>query len=342
MKRAFAVLLPILLSAFGTRPAVGEDFYANKTIKIITGGTPGGEFDSHARMLANYLGKYIPGNPTIVVENVPAASGLAAANYVFNVAKKDGTEIGGFTSNSVAMPMLGNDLAKFAPDKFNWIGTPGSYRDNAYLVFVRSTLPYKTFDDLRKVATPAVFGDKGQTLFLPLTKEVLGANIKIVEGYQGAEVNLALQRGEIDGMAVAYNNLKRITPDWLPSGFIRIVAQYAHNYRIKEFPDVPTGRELVRSRDDLDLVKFCELSLMLGYPFAAPPGVAPEKVAILRAAFDKTMEDAEYRAAMEKAGLEYSPKNGRDLAADIAEGSKVSPAIIARYKQLAAAALGGG
>jgi tripartite-type tricarboxylate transporter receptor subunit TctC len=332
MKHALAILAPVICVL--AAPVSAQEFYANKTLKIIVGGTAGGEYDSQARTLAAHMGKHIPGNPTIIVSNLPAASGIAAANYLFNVAKKDGTEFGGFTSNSLIMPVLGDEASKFVPAEFNWLGTPGSYRDNAYLMYSRAALPWRNMAELRALKKPAIFGNKG-TIFPRLLKDIFGAQIDVVEGYKGAEVNLALQRAEIDGMGSAYNNLARVNPEWLSDKFVNVLVQFGHDRRLPQFPDTPTAHELVTSPDDLALIQFCELALVLGYPFALPPGVPQERLRTLRAAFDATMQSAEYRAAMELAKLEYSPKGGAALAADIVNGLKVPPKIIERYKQLA-------
>jgi tripartite-type tricarboxylate transporter receptor subunit TctC len=341
MRACFTIVgAAALLAALTAGPAQAADFYQGKTIKMIVGGSVGGGYDTYSRLLATHLAKHLPGNPGVVVQNMPDGGGLVGANYVYNVAEKDGTAISLIARDALTQPLLGQELAKFDPSKFNWLGTPASYGDNAFALYIRSALPQKSIDDMRKADKPLIFGNRG-SVFLPLTQEALGANMKVLESYQGNEVSLAMERSEIDGTGTSYTNVMRQNGDWVSKGFIRVVVQYGHEKRSSLLPDVPTAQELAKSPDDLALIRFAELSLTLGYPYAAPPGVPPERVAMLRKAFDETMQDPEYKAAMQKAGLEYSPNSGPNLANDIAQATKASPGVIARYKKLVGQ-LGGG
>ncbi len=314
--------------------AFAADFYAGKTIRITTGNDPGGGHDLHSRIIANNLPRFVPGQPAIVVQNLPGAGGLAAVNYVYNVANKDGTDVGLFNRDVLLQPLFGQTAARFEIDKFNWIGTPASYADDAYLILVRSSLGYKTMEDVRKASPPLNIAHHGTPL-IPLVKEGLGASAKIITGYRGSnEAVVAFQRNEVDGIGTSYVNLSRRFPDWVKNDVVRIIVQYGHEKRLPELPDVPTARELAQTPDDLDLIKLTELPLTLGFPLAAPPGVPAENVKVLREAFAAMLQDPQYKAELGKAGLEYSPRSGELLLKDIREIMSVKPNVIARYKSL--------
>lgn len=327
----------LALAAVGGETSAA-DFYKDKTISILTAGSAGGSYDVHTRLVATHITKHIPGNPRTIVQNNTAGHGIAAANSVFNVAKKDGTELGQFNRDALILALLGTDQTKFKLDEFNWIGTPSSYADNAFVIWIRSALPYKSLADFAKASAPVNLGNKG-TVLVSLMKD-MATNVNIVEGYSGDVINMALERAEIDGLGTAYVNVVRETPHWLNDRLIRGVVQFGQAKRMAQLPDVPTGRELARNADELALIKFCELSFTLGFPFVAPPGVPAERVALLRKAFDATMQDAEYIAAVKKSGLEFSPKSGEGLSNDIAEATKAPPAVISRYKALVGQASG--
>ena len=333
-------LFGLLLWAFSGGSAFPADFYAGKTIRITVGGDSGGGHDVHARLIATYLGKYIPGNPNVVVQGMPGAGGLTAANYIFNAASKDGVEIGLFNRDVLILPLLDQNAARFRPDRFNWIGTPASYADDAYLIVIRSSLGYKTMDDVRKASPPLNIAHHGTPL-IPLVKEGLGASAKIITGYRGSsEAILAFQRNEVDGIGASYVNLMRRFPDWVSTDHVRVIVQYGHEKRLEGLPNVPTARELARTPDDLELIKLTELPLVFGFPVAAPPEAPAERVQELRRAFSSVMQDAGYRAAIEKAGLEFSPRGGEDLTTDIKDIMVVRPAVIARYRLITSDSVG--
>ncbi len=321
-------------------PAHAADFYAGKTVRITVGGDSGGGHDVHARLIANHLGKYLPGNPAVLVQGVPGAGGLSAANYMFNVANREGLELGLFNRDVLILPLLDQNAAKFRPERFNWIGTPASYADDAYLILVRSSLGYRNMEDVRKASPPINIAHHGTPL-IPLVKEGLGASAKIITGYRGSsEAILAFQRKEVDGIGASYINLTRRFPDWVPTDQVRVIVQYGHDKRLAGLPNVPTARELARTPDDLALIKLTELPLTFGFPVAAPPDVPAERVAELRQAFESVMKDKDYRAAIEKAGLEFSPRRGEDLAVDIGEIMSVRPDVVTRYRLITSDSVG--
>ncbi len=322
-----------LLLAFAGGSAMAADFYKGKTIKLITSGSAGGGYDTHTRLVATHITKHIPGNPNIIVQNMTEGSGVAASNHLFFKAKQDGTVLGQFNRDSITRAIVGVKLAKYTPSKFQWLGSSASYSENAFVIFVRYALPYKGIAEMRKAKKPVVFGNRG-TLLVPLVGEGLGANVKMINGYKGREINLALERGEIDGGGTSYSNILRRTPHWIPKKVARLVVQYGHAKRIARLPDVPTAQELAQNSDDLALVKFGELPLTFGYPFTAPPGTPKARVALLRRAFAATMKDKAYIKAVKKAKLEFTPQTGEELQAKIDFMSATPAKVLARYNKL--------
>jgi tripartite-type tricarboxylate transporter receptor subunit TctC len=317
-----------------------EDFYKGKTLKIIAGTAAGsGGYDAQVRTLAPYLSKHIAGNPNVIIQNMPAAGGMVAINHVYNVALKDGTEIGLFNRGTLFAPILGDDQAKYKSEQFHWLGTPASYAENAFTFFVRSALPYKSMDELRTANPPINVGNVSGVIIRALP-ESMGVKMKLITGYTGPELDLALQRGELDALGSSLSNLHNQTT-WLKDGFIRVLAQFGRTTRHPDLPNVPLGRELVKDPEDLALLEVSEMPLTIGYPFAAPPGIPANLIPILRAGFRDAFNDPQYQADVARAKLEFSPKLGEQLQADINKMVSVSPSVAERYRKLAAAERGG-
>jgi tripartite-type tricarboxylate transporter receptor subunit TctC len=321
----------LLLAA--SQAQADDDFYKGKTVKIIVGAATGAGYDAQARVLGRHIGKYIPGNPAVVVQNMPAGNGMAATNHLYNIALKDGTEIGLFNRNSLFAPLMGQDVAKYEVDKFNWLGSSASYTENAYVFMIRAALPYKTFEDLRTTKTPLNVG-VGSSVLVRVTGEALGANLKLISGYPNNQLDIAFEKGELDAQGTSYANLLQFTPQWLKDNFVRILVQYGSGKPLPELKDVPTAIELAKNEDDRLLIKFSEGALTLGFPTAAPPGLPADRVATLRDAYTKTMADKDFQADVKKEKLEYSPKSWQDLQAQILGFTNTPPAVRERYKKL--------
>lgn len=327
-------VLPLLVSLrFGV--AAADDFYKGKVVRIIAGTAAGSNYDAQGRQVARHLSNQIPGNPKVIVQNMPAAGGLVAINHVFNLAERDGSEIGLFNRATLFAPLLGDPAAKYKVEEFNWLGTPASYSDNAFFFFIRAALPYKSIDDLRRADPPINVGNVSGIVIRAMP-ESLGVKMKLITGYTGPELNLALQRGELDGLGSSLSGLQNQTPQWLSDGFIRILAQFSRPTRHPDFPDVPLGRELVSNDDDRALMALSEMPLTLGFPFAAPPAVNVDRVALLRMAFERTMNDAAFRGDALKSKLEYSPKTGQQMQSEIQGLSRLPSHVVERFRLLSA------
>lgn len=327
---AVALVAGIVLAS----SAGAEDFYKGKTVKLIVGAAAGGGYDSHSRLVARHMTKHIPGNPNIIVQNMPAAGGIVATNHVYAIADKDGSVFGLFNRYSILAAILGNEQARFKVEEFHWLGTPASYSDNAYLFVIRAALPHKTVEDLRKADPPLSVGNVGSAP-LRVLKEALGLNLKIIEGYKGSnELDLAFERGEVDGHTVGYANMLSRQPQWIEKGFVRPMIQFGRIERLPALKDVPTAREVARTPDDRALIEFTEAPLLMAFPFAAPPGVPADRVKILRAAFKDTMDDPAYAEEVHKQRLELTPKFGDEVQEIIARMAKAPKSVIDRYNAI--------
>jgi tripartite-type tricarboxylate transporter receptor subunit TctC len=268
---------------------------------------------------------------------MPGAGGLIAANNIANIAEKDGTVIALLNRYITVMPVLGAEQAKFKSEELQWVGTTASYSDNAYLLVIRAALPHKTIADLRNPEMPINIGVTG-TDVPAILKEALGLNFKLISGYKGSDdMELAFERGEVDGHTSGYNSVLSRHPQWIEKGFIRTMLQFGRIDRLPVLKDVPTARELATNPADRALIEFAELPLLIARPVAAPPGIPADRLKILREAFDKTMADADHKAESDKQKLELSPKSGAEVQEIAASLAKVDPEVVQRYLK----ALGG-
>lgn len=316
-----------------TQAATADDFYKGKTIKIIVGSSSGGGYDAYARLIARHMGKHIPGEPTVIVVNMPGADGIIAANHIYNLADRDGTVFGIFNRYVVLLKLLGSEQAKFDPDKFGWIGTTASYSDNAYLFVIRAALPHKTVKDMRDPERPLHLGNTGTDVPAVL-KEALGLNLKLITGYKGSDdLELAFDRGEVDGHTSGWQSILSRHEDWLKKDFIRPMIQFGRVDRLPALADVPTARELATTPEDRALIEFAELPLLIARPFAAPPGVPPDRLETLRRAFLKAVAEPAYVAEGTKQKLELTPKSGAEVQDLVTAITKAPDAVVQRYKK---------
>jgi tripartite-type tricarboxylate transporter receptor subunit TctC len=307
------------LAAPQARADAVEDFYKGKQITLIVSYGPGGGYDVYARVLSRYMGKYIPGNPTIIIQNMPGAGSLRGANFIYNAAPKDGTAFGIFARN---IPLIGllqksNQNVQFDPTKFTWIGSSASFADDAYLLMVRKDAPVKSVEDARKPGGPPIVlgttaeGASSDAIGVVL-REMLGFNIKQVPGYtDGAALNLAFERGEIEARNVGYSSIKPNKPDWVkPGGLGNILVVFGRSTRHADFPNAPTARELAKNDKDRNLIEILEIPYQLSRPFAAPPGVPADRAKALVKAFMDTHKDPGYLEEAKKGNFEVSPIDG--------------------------------
>jgi len=316
-------LAAILLLA-STANAGAQDvatFYKNQRITMIVGYGPGGGYDIYARTLARHIGKYIPGTPNLIVQNMPGAASLRAANFLYNVAPKDGTVIGTFARN---MPLLGlvktNQNVQFDPQRFTWLGSSSSYANDAYVLIARKDATVKTIADLRDrkhaplVLASTAEGGSGDVVPVVL-RDLLELNLKTVVGYtDSSQINLAIERKEVDGRMVGYTAVKAAKPAWLaPDSPMHVLLAFGRADRFPEISDIPTARELARNDRDRSLIEVFELPYTLSRPFTAPPGVPADRAKALQQAFLAVHKDPQYLEDTGKLGLDVSPIGGEEV-----------------------------
>jgi tripartite-type tricarboxylate transporter receptor subunit TctC len=337
-KRAMRLL--VLAASVLTTPVAAADFYAGKTITIISGGSGG--YDAYARLLARHMGRHIPGDPTLIVKNMPGAASMNAANSIYNVAAADGLTLGGFLRSIPLAPMLGDKSAKYDPLKFTWIGSSSSYLDDAYLFFVRKTLGVRAVGDLKGRKEPVRLGSTGKASQTDegarVIADALGYTFQIIRGYPGTpSIVKAIEAGEMDGTMIGISSLSSIKPDWLkPDSDVQFLLQFGYGGegRNPQVADVPRIDELATSELEKGMFFLLQLPFKLARPFAGPPNMPAERTAILREAFMQTQKDPQYVSEAEKMHIDISPIPGTEIADIIAKAQSLPPALIQRYTDL--------
>ena len=321
-----------------------SDFYKGKSLQLLIGAAPGGGFDIGGRLMARYMGKYIPGEPAIVPQNMQGAGGLRMANTLANTMPKDGTVFGIHVRGIIQQPMLGDPAAKFDPlTGMTWIGTMSSAKNDTYLLVMHKNSGVKTHEDMRRkdkqLSLGSVGGVSTNVIFALVSPELFGFNTRLIKGYAGsAGVMLAVQRHEVDGSYIGLSSLVGAQAELLKSGDLIPVLQLARTERHPRFPDVPMGRELVGGPDDAALLAFMESLFYVALPFSAPPGIPADRTKALREAFMKANADPDYLKEAEKLNVDVSPLDGETVAKIIAEMKATPATVIERYKKILASA----
>ncbi len=317
-------------------------FYQGKTIRIIDGSEgPGGTGDLRLKTLMPFLQKHIPGNPDVIVQNMPGAGHIIAANYVYNIAKPDGLTLAGTLSTLYIDQLVGQPEVKYDWAKFSWIGNAGK---SPQMMYMRADTPYKTIEDVRNAKEPPKCGSTGisnSAYVVPkLLEETVGAKFNVVLGYQGGSaIDLAVERGEVVCRAFSTEAYFSREPfhTWRKKGFARVLVQGGKN-RDERLPDVPTINEVMDKYNAPEsgrrLVTVMLAAGEFFRPHYGPPGIPPERVKILREAYMKTMKDPEFLAEAKKRKLEIAPTSGEEMDALIKEVMSQPPETIERMKKL--------
>jgi len=314
-----------------------EDFYRGKNITIMVGFTAGGLYDVTARVVAQHLGKHIPGSPGIIVENKPGAGSLQAANYVYDVAPKDGTMIGLFIDSAPLAPLWGVKGARYDPREVGWLGALAR-RDTSVMI-VRADAPATRMDMMQqREITLGSTGANSPTSIIPmLFNELVGTKFKVVTGYPGyTETMLAIERGEIHGRAsVSWEALKSEHPDWIANRFIVPVAALTLE-PIPELPDVPLALDFVKNEKDRELLRLIIANDRISHIFSVAPGVPPDRLALLRKAFADMARDPEFIAMMDKTSNEkLNVADGPAIETFVREAYKIPEDMRARAAKYA-------
>ena len=279
-----------------------EKFYKGRSLSMIIGFGVGGGYDLYGRLVSRYMGKYLPGNPTIVPENMAGAGSLRAVDYLYSVAPKDGSVIGTFSRTLPLAPLLSG--ANFDSRKFTWLG---SVAQDVIVCFTSRSSPIKTWQDL--LAKPSSLGGEGAgaepDIYARFVKNIFGAKIKLVSGYRGTnDIFLAIERGELDGVCgISFGTLASIHPDYLRDGKINVIVQIGLR-KHPDLPGVPTLEEVAQNPEQSQIIKLIVTTLAMSRPFAAPPDVPADRKAALVAAFERTTQDPQFRAEAQRIKLD--------------------------------------
>jgi tripartite-type tricarboxylate transporter receptor subunit TctC len=323
-RRTIAAFAPVLmligLASSAAKADPVAEFYKGKDVRLIISSSVGGGYDIYARLIAKHLSRYIPGNPTVVPQNMPGAGGIAGANNIYAVAPKDGTVIAAIQNTVPFEPLFENKAAQFDAGKLSWLGTPTT-ETAMYLVWHGSKI--KTLRDAQNepmisgaagaASTPAFYGR--------LFNQIFRLKARLVTGYPGQnEILLAMENGEVEAMPSPFwSSLKTARPSWYPEGKIRFLFQYGAKPH-PELAGVPFGLDLLDNAADKILLAAASAPLGLGRPFAAPPGMPPDRLAALREAMMATFRSPEFLADCEKQRLECTDvRTGPELEAQIKE-----------------------
>lgn len=320
---------------------VGE-FFRSRQINLIIGYGPGGGYDVYGRLVARHLGRHIPGEPTVVVQNMPGAGSLVAVNHLYNAAPKDGSVIATFAREMPMMGILGgNANAKYDPRRFSWLGSVSSSEQDAVIMFARKDAPVVRIEE--------TLGERGRELVLATTgqgasanewamllRDLIGMRLKIVAGYPDSNsIFLAVERGEAQGRLLDYSAVRSSRPQWLEADSpVRPLLQMGRPGRQKELPHVPAARELAGSEQARRLIDVADLSNTLARPFAAPPGVPAERAKALEMAFMAAARDPQFLADAERMRIEVSPIGGDEVLARIERLAATPPEVLDHMRKL--------
>jgi tripartite-type tricarboxylate transporter receptor subunit TctC len=313
-----------------------DDELKGKVITIYVGFMPGGSYDYFGRIAGRYLGKYLPGHPGVVVQNMPGAGSLRAANFLYAAAPKDGTALGVITQTLPLEEALDNPGAHYKSAEFNWIGRLSAVMQ---VYFTWKTSRARTIADAKQY--PAAMAGTGSGSpsegYPKLFNGLAGTKFKIVSGYTGSgEGMLAMERGEVDGGLTSWNTILLTKKDWVANNDLNILAQFVAQ-RDARLPDVPTALEVVDEGLPRQVFGFYLGGEELGRALVAPPGVSTERVAILRQGFDAMVKDPELIAEIEKSGQEFRPANGALVQKLVADVAAAPPEVKKRTQTLLSA-----
>jgi tripartite-type tricarboxylate transporter receptor subunit TctC len=330
LSRALAGIVVLAGLAWpGSAPAqTAEDFYRGKTLRLVVGSDVSGEYDATARLLARHLPNHVPGHPSIIVQNMPGASGIKSANYLYAIAPRDGTTLATFNKSTPLAEITRMSNANYKSAEFNWLG---SLTHSNSLVVVAARTGIRTLHDatLREVTIGSIGAGGTMSLYPLILDHALGAKFKLVQGYAGGQlVDLAMERGEVDGRGTyTWADMKATRPDWIRNKTVNILVQFGLE-REPDLPDIPLPVELGRDDEQRAALAFLSSDIPIGKSFVMPPQVPPGRVALMRRAFMETMKDAELLADAKASGIEIKPIAGVELQAMVQKIIGTPPAIV--------------
>lgn len=317
-------------------PAQSQDFYAGKTIRIVVGFPAGGGFDTYSRVIARHIGRHVPGNPTVIVDNLTGAGSLIAANSIYKATKPDGLTIGNFIGNLISQQLFGGAGIEFDARKFEWVGVP--VKDNVVCALTKAS-GITSADAWMAAKNPVKLGGSapGTTNddVAKLLKAALGLPIQLVTGYKGtAPIKLAAESGEIDGGCWAWESIKVMWRAGLEAGNVNIVLQAAPK-AVPDLPKVPLAIDLAKTEEARKLIQAgIHDTAAITRPYALPPGTPKDRVQILRRAFRETMKDKDFLAEAAKSKLDVDPLGGEEVERIVAGLFKLDRTTVAKMAEI--------
>ena len=317
-------------------PAVADDFYAKKTITMIIGGNPGGGYDIYARALARHIPKHIPGEPAIVIQHMPGAGSVNLANHLYARAPKDGLTIGMIFPGVIVGPLLDERMeARFKPTEFQYLG---SANVSTRVCATFETSKTRTFEDALTRETVMGGDAPGGSLFdyLQFLNKEVGSKFKIIRGYKGSvDITLAMEKGEVDGICgLDWSSLASHKADWVKNNRMHVILQVAPDEHAGlAARGVPPLWRYVKNEDSRRVLDLIVGQQVFGRPFKLPPGTPPERVAVLRKAFDATMADPAFLADAQKMNIEITPASGARVQEVVAKMYASPASIVKRARE---------
>jgi tripartite-type tricarboxylate transporter receptor subunit TctC len=330
-----AAILTAIIAPSRAAYATEDDFYKGKQIRLVISSAAGGVYDTFGRLIARFLPAYLPGRPTIVVQNMPGASGLKATNYIYNNAPRDGTVIAGVHNGIPTAPFEEPKQTHFDVNKLSWIG---SISEDPFVGYVWHTSRVQTYEDAKKsevVVGSASIDSMGSKMAI-LSNALFGTRFKLVIGYENSSaVKLALERGELEGtFGNSWGDLKTQQPDWIRDKKVRIIIQDGYR-KVSDLPDVPLIVDQARTDADRQALDLVLERQKFARPYVAPSGLPPGRLELLRRAFDATVKDPGFVQGAHAAGLAVdNPLTGEQLTKDIARLSATPPAVTERLAKM--------
>ena len=327
---SLALVMALGMAATAEAESAAAPFPQGKPVSMYIGGTPGGTNDALSRLVARHLGKYLPGNPTVIPKSMAGAAGRRAAGYLYSVAGRDGTEIGSFNRNVAIDAMLIKGAQTLRPQELLWLGTPSGAID---ICAVWHTAPVKSVADIlnNELFVGVAGPELAQVLLL---QRLTGGKIKPILGYLSQTANLAMERGEVQARCgLAWESIKSSYPTWITEKKVNLIVQFALT-KHPDLPNVPLITEFAKTAVDQQVMKILLTPNLLGYPFAAPPGLPPEVKQMLLTAFDNVWKDPVLLGEAGRMGFSIDPISGQTLQKAVEEAYSLPPEIVKRAAEL--------
>ena len=328
---AFAGMAMVWAGSSFAQPT--QSFYKGKQITMLVASGAGGGYDTYARTLARHMSKHIPGNPTIIPKNMPGAGGLVGASALYRNAAPDGLTFAALTNGIALDPLFKKFPGRFEPLRFSWMGSIGKLMNVCVTWY---TSPVKTIEQAqqREVIVSASGATSNSVMMPKITNALLGTKFKVVTGYTDPDVTLAMERGEVEGVCgLAYTTLKATRPEWFRDHKINILLQIGLT-KFPDLPDVPNAIDLISNPESKRVLELILIRQEMGRPFALPPGVPDDRVALLRHAFEATLKDPEFLSDAKKLQMEIDPLTGEEVERLLRTAYGAPQAIIARAAPL--------